>query len=296
MAMRFRKSIKIAPGVKVNLGKKSAGISVGGKYGGVSYNTRTGARARVSAPGTGLSYSSKIGGASSGSRQNRADPGGYSAAGGTGGGTFHIPTPEQMQAQVKSARSNLFFAKFVNPCLAVVCILLGFAAPLFFILAGVLFYFSWKSKKLYAAQLPLLEQQARELPLVQSDLAALEQEEADLNRAKNAAIFFLHLGQLIEQAISVWHRAPSLFSIPSEEACREALIAAAAPDLDKIMQSEFEKTYKRLFELKTQKGIDSNIDRFQAPYNANLDKMTPEQQAALRGYLDKLRSVQLPAE
>ena len=65
MGFRFRKSIKIAPGVKLNLGKKSAGISIGNKFGGVSYNTRTGARARVSAPGTGMSYSTKLGGASS---------------------------------------------------------------------------------------------------------------------------------------------------------------------------------------------------------------------------------------
>ena len=61
MATRFRKSIKIAPGIKLNLGKKSAGISIGGKYGGVSFNSKTGARARVSAPGTGISYSAKIG-------------------------------------------------------------------------------------------------------------------------------------------------------------------------------------------------------------------------------------------
>lgn len=60
MAFRFRKSIKLAPGVKLNLGKKSVGVSVGGKYGGVSYNSRNGARARVSAPGTGLSYSTSL--------------------------------------------------------------------------------------------------------------------------------------------------------------------------------------------------------------------------------------------
>ena len=64
MGFKFRKSIKIAPGVKLNLGKKSAGISVGGKYGGMSFNTKSGTRARVSAPGTGLSYSTKIGGSS----------------------------------------------------------------------------------------------------------------------------------------------------------------------------------------------------------------------------------------
>ena len=55
MGFRFRKSIKIAPGVKLNLGKKSTGISVGNKFGGVSINTKTGVTTRVSAPGTGMS-------------------------------------------------------------------------------------------------------------------------------------------------------------------------------------------------------------------------------------------------
>ena len=61
MGFNFRKSVKVAPGIKINLGKKSAGVSIGGKYGGVSMNTKTGTRLRVSAPGTGLSYSTKLG-------------------------------------------------------------------------------------------------------------------------------------------------------------------------------------------------------------------------------------------
>lgn len=61
MGFRFRKSIKIAPGLKLNIGKKSMGVSVGNKFGGVSYNTKTGAHARASAPGTGISYTEKIG-------------------------------------------------------------------------------------------------------------------------------------------------------------------------------------------------------------------------------------------
>ena len=61
MGLRFRKSIKLAPGIKLNLGKKSAGLSFGNKYGGFSFNTRSGARVRASAPGTGLSYSTKVG-------------------------------------------------------------------------------------------------------------------------------------------------------------------------------------------------------------------------------------------
>lgn len=68
MGLRFRKSIKIAPGVKVNIGKKSVGMSVGGKYGGISMNSRTGTRARVSAPGTGLSYTTSLDGKRSSKR------------------------------------------------------------------------------------------------------------------------------------------------------------------------------------------------------------------------------------
>lgn len=62
MGFRFRKSFKLAPGVKLNIGKKSMGISVGDKYGGISHNTKTGTRARVTAYGTGLSYSTTLGG------------------------------------------------------------------------------------------------------------------------------------------------------------------------------------------------------------------------------------------
>ena len=56
MGLRFRKSIKLAPGVRVNLGKKSASVSVGGK--GAHYTvSSTGRRtSSVGIPGTGLSY------------------------------------------------------------------------------------------------------------------------------------------------------------------------------------------------------------------------------------------------
>lgn len=59
--MRFRKRVKIAPGVSLNVGKKSVGVRVGGRGYGVSTNTKTGTRASVGLPGTGISYSKKIG-------------------------------------------------------------------------------------------------------------------------------------------------------------------------------------------------------------------------------------------
>lgn len=60
MGLNFRKSVKVADGVKLNIGKKSAGVSVGGKHVGASFNTRSGARVRASLPGTGISYTKSL--------------------------------------------------------------------------------------------------------------------------------------------------------------------------------------------------------------------------------------------
>ena len=65
MGFRFRKSVKIAPGIKLNLGKKSASVSFGGK--GARYTVSSTGRktASVGIPGTGISYSENVGGSSS---------------------------------------------------------------------------------------------------------------------------------------------------------------------------------------------------------------------------------------
>lgn len=66
MGLRFRKSIKLAPGIRVNLSSKSAGLSIGGKGLRYSVNTRGRKTTTIGIPGTGISYST-----SSGSRRKR---------------------------------------------------------------------------------------------------------------------------------------------------------------------------------------------------------------------------------
>ena len=61
MGMRFRKSIKICKGVKVNFSKSGASLSLGGRGHGVTFGG-SGTRAHVGIPGTGLSYNTRIGG------------------------------------------------------------------------------------------------------------------------------------------------------------------------------------------------------------------------------------------
>lgn len=62
MGFRYRKSVKIAPGVRMNVSKSGASVSVGGKGGHVTVNSKGETRVGASIPGTGVSYSEKVSG------------------------------------------------------------------------------------------------------------------------------------------------------------------------------------------------------------------------------------------
>jgi Protein of unknown function (DUF4236) len=57
MSLRFRKSVKIIPGVRLNLSKSGTSLSVG-RRGFTTNLSKKGAKTTVGLPGTGLSYSS----------------------------------------------------------------------------------------------------------------------------------------------------------------------------------------------------------------------------------------------
>lgn len=63
MTIKFRKNIKILPGIKLNLNKKGVSISAGVRGAHVTVGKR-GTHATVGLPGTGLSVTKKIGGKS----------------------------------------------------------------------------------------------------------------------------------------------------------------------------------------------------------------------------------------
>lgn len=62
MGFRFRKSVKIAPGVRLNFGKKSTSVSLGGKGARFTLNNKGKATTSVGIPGTGLYYTESVGG------------------------------------------------------------------------------------------------------------------------------------------------------------------------------------------------------------------------------------------
>lgn len=58
MGFGFRKSFKVAPGVRLNVGKTRSSLSVGGK--GLTTNiSKRGVKMTAGIPGTGLSYTTK---------------------------------------------------------------------------------------------------------------------------------------------------------------------------------------------------------------------------------------------
>lgn len=62
MGLRFRKSKKIAPGVRLNIGKKSASVSFGTKGAHYTINSKGKRTTTVGIPGSGISYTSSSGG------------------------------------------------------------------------------------------------------------------------------------------------------------------------------------------------------------------------------------------
>lgn len=71
MGLRMRKSIKLGPGVRLNVSHKSVGLRVGGRGAGVSVNSSGRHSASVGIPGSGVGYSTRLGG-SGGSRARAA--------------------------------------------------------------------------------------------------------------------------------------------------------------------------------------------------------------------------------
>jgi len=59
MGFRFRKSIKVLPGIRLNLSKSGVSTSFGKPGASVNIGER-GARGTVGIPGTGISYSEKL--------------------------------------------------------------------------------------------------------------------------------------------------------------------------------------------------------------------------------------------
>lgn len=96
MGFKFRKSFKIAPGVKVNLNKKSAGVTFGGKGFHYTVNSKGKRTSSVGIPGSGLYYTTTSGGGNSGGKRSGSSGG----SNGFYGNNYNPPQmPNEQQPQ-----------------------------------------------------------------------------------------------------------------------------------------------------------------------------------------------------
>lgn len=85
MGFRFRKSIKILPGVKININKKSTGLTFGTKGAHYTINSKGKRTSTIGIPGTGLSYTTST------TKQRRGKP-----------ETINTTTPKKYHPQQKN--------------------------------------------------------------------------------------------------------------------------------------------------------------------------------------------------
>jgi hypothetical protein len=83
MVLRFRRTMKIAPGVRLNLNKTGVSTRIGPKGVGITFGT-SGTTASAGIPGTGLHVSQKIKKGSFQPGKNKTEPAALSEATGLG--------------------------------------------------------------------------------------------------------------------------------------------------------------------------------------------------------------------
>lgn len=74
MGLRFRRRMRLAPGLRLNLSRRGASFSVGERGATLNFGRR-GKRVTVGLPGSGLSYSTRVGAAPAAGGERRS-PGG----------------------------------------------------------------------------------------------------------------------------------------------------------------------------------------------------------------------------
>lgn len=121
MGLRFRKSVKIAPGVKVNLNKKSTSVTFGGKGVHRTISSTGKKTTSVGLPGSGAYYTTSSGGTSGTNKKKVSSSSGHE---------FNVAPP-----QVPDASAAL--EKFSDRTLRTYRIIFGILSVLFLFIALV---------------------------------------------------------------------------------------------------------------------------------------------------------------
>lgn len=134
MGFRFRKSINLGGGMRLNLNKKSAGLSFGGK--GFRYSINTNGRRTASAgiPGTGLYFTQTSGGGNSSHKQNSNNKSNFNNNNYNNGYPYMKTCPkcgEQLPANAKSCFKCSTKLNTVNSFVVILLLIFFFPVGLY---------------------------------------------------------------------------------------------------------------------------------------------------------------------
>lgn len=293
MGLRFRKSVKIAPGVRVNFGKKSASVSLGGKGGRVTYSTSGRKTTTVGIPGSGLSYSktSKIGGNEGSktvrtSQEKKADE----------STSATLNTPKDYWTTAKMAKNTGLSLRVVLVILAVASAFLGFAFPFMFILVALIIAYLVKTKKTWKNHYLDLEQGAREYEAIYPELCEVAKLQDKANQTNVVAELFILYERAEPYVDSILQKLRS-FGSGSKYGADTLLADSFGEKIGELMEKEYKAETKAITKLKTRRGAESHIQGFRRVYDANIEKLTDSQRSAFYGYvadLERIRDMVAP--
>lgn len=143
MGLRFRKSVKIAPGVKVNFNKKSVGVSVGAKGAHVSVNSSGRKTTSVGIPGTGLSYVTTT---STKSKQKSCRKAAASSSENAENRAAEERAAEYSR-KAKNVKTNKTIIQVFGWILAVLFLVLGLVYPVCFVFCALCVFAAIKARK-----------------------------------------------------------------------------------------------------------------------------------------------------
>lgn len=320
MGLRFRKSFKIAPGVRVNLGKKSAGISLGTKGARVSFNTKGRRTTTVGIPGTGISYSTSSGGKKKKQTKKKIVS--------TNNAVRTTPSASKQNLKEKTEKKTAYTTyyklkpNYANILLGLITGILGILAfiqfNLFWIIVSlVLFaisflcfheyyhYKKYKNDEDYTSDEEFLQWQKLVLPnsenltlsitdLINSSIPILERcfqivtdSVAIVSKTTNVQTFFERYG-LIEANLKTlidFSRFITLDEYANPEELLTNYTVHKAEYIKRLIDLEWNKTTAKVESLKTEKGKENQYIKFIASFDEYKAEMSED---CISYYKDKM--------
>lgn len=287
MGLRFRKSIKVAPGVRVNVGKKSVGVSVGTKGARASINSSGRKTTSVGIPGTGISYVNTYGGGKRGKKAGYASQENDIEDDSVALEAFN---PEEQRQKAKNVKTNSMILRVGFIILAVMLLLLSVAYPVCLVLCALCIFGFIHVNKTWRKTYEEQDKAARIAEVLGDDINELSkmQEKANETESLIELIFIYektkHLVETIKEKASP---IDPDFSFDPDE----IMIESFDGKFSELIEDEYQKTLNVISNLKTRKGMDGHIQQFRSIVDSNREKFSESQNKKIDEYINDLERV-----